>query len=85
MGLQRTFAGLAYSDKKKVTRRERFLAEMNTVMPWAELTALIAPHYPRPHAGAGRPAMPLERCSGSTVCSSGSICPIQPRKCALRQ
>ncbi len=60
MGLQRTFAGLAYSDKKKVTRRERFLAEMNAVMPWAELTALIAPHYPRPHAGAGRPAMPLE-------------------------
>lgn len=60
MGLQRTFAGLAWSDKKKVTRRERFLAEMNAVIPWAELRALIAPYYPRPHGGAGRPAMPLE-------------------------
>jgi transposase, IS5 family len=60
MGAQRTFAGLAWSDKKKVTRRERFLAEMNAVIPWAELTALIAPHYPRAHEGAGRPAMPLE-------------------------
>lgn len=60
MGLQRTFAGLAYAAKKKVTRRERFLAEMNAVIPWAELTALIAPHYPRPTAGPGRPAMPLE-------------------------
>lgn len=60
MGLQRTFAGLAYSDKKKVTRRERFLAEMNAVIPWADLRGLIAPHYPKAHAGAGRPAMPLE-------------------------
>lgn len=59
MGLQRTFAGLAWSDKKKVTRRERFLAEMNVVIPWAELTALIAPHYPTTHKSGGRPAMPL--------------------------
>lgn len=60
MSAQRTFAGLAWSDKKKVTRRERFLAEMNAVIPWADLTALIAPHYPRTHRGPGRPAMPLE-------------------------
>ena len=50
--------GLAWSDKKKVTRRERFLAEMNAVMPWAALVALIAPHYPT--AGRGRRPMPLE-------------------------
>lgn len=60
MGAQRTFAGLAWADKKKVTRRERFLAEMNAVMPWAEVRALIAPHYPTTHGGPGRPAMPLE-------------------------
>jgi len=59
MGAQGTFAGLAWSDKKKVTRRERFLAEMNAVVPWVELTALIAPHYPTTHRGPGRPAMPL--------------------------
>lgn len=58
MGSQRTFAGLAWSDKKKVTRRERFLAEMNAVIPWAELVAIIAPQYPKPQRG--RPPMPLE-------------------------
>ena len=58
MGTQRTFAGLAWSDKKKVTRRERFLAEMNAVIPWAELIALILPHYPT--AGRGRRPMLLE-------------------------
>ena len=60
MGEQRTFAGVAWARKKKVTRREQFLAEMNAVIPWAPLTALIAPHYP--NAGRrGRPPMPLER------------------------
>ena len=58
MGAQRTFAGLAWSAKKKVTRRERFLAEMNAVIPWAALVAVIAPHYPKPKRG--RPPMPLE-------------------------
>lgn len=57
MSEQHTFAGLAWSTKKKVTRRERFLAEMNAVIPWAELSALIAPHYPT--AGRGRPPMAL--------------------------
>ena len=45
--------------KGKTTRRERFLAEMNAVMPWAKLVALIEPHYPK--AGNGRQPMPLER------------------------
>jgi len=59
MSVQRTFAGLAWDSKKKVTRREQFLAEMNAVVPWKALLALIAPHYPTPERG--RPAMPLER------------------------
>lgn len=58
MGEQRTFAGEAWAAKKRVTRRERFLAEMNAVIPWAALVALVAPHYPRPKRG--RPPMPLE-------------------------
>ena len=57
MDQQQTFAGLAWSQKKKVTRRERFLGEMDRVIPWAQLEALIAPHYPR--AGRGRRPMPL--------------------------
>lgn len=57
MAEQQTFAGLAWSGKKKVTRRERFLSEMDAVIPWRELTALVAPHYPT--KGKGRPPMPL--------------------------
>jgi len=60
MGSQRTFAGLAWAEKKRVTRRERFLAEMNAVIPWAELVAVIAPHYPKAKRRRGRPPMPLE-------------------------
>jgi transposase, IS5 family len=56
---QTTFASLAWSAKGKTTRRERFLAEMNAVMPWRKLVALIEPHYPK--AGDGRRPLPLER------------------------
>jgi IS5 family transposase len=59
MGDQRTFADLAWQHKGKVTRRERFLAEMDAVIPWADLRALIAPHYPK--AGNGRQPIGLER------------------------
>ena len=55
---QTTFASLAFDGKKKQTRRERFLAEMEAVVPWAALLAVIEPHYPK--AGRrGRPPMPL--------------------------
>jgi transposase, IS5 family len=59
MGEQRTFAGIAWSQKGKVTRRERFLAEMDAVIPWAQLFALIAPYYPQ--AGRGRQPLGLEK------------------------
>jgi transposase, IS5 family len=56
---QTTFASLAWSSKGKVTRRERFLAEMNAVIPWARLLGLIEPHYPK--AGKGTQPLPMER------------------------
>jgi IS5 family transposase len=56
---QTTFASLAWNAKGRTTRRERFLAEMNAVVPWARLTTLIEPHYPK--GTGGRPTMPLER------------------------
>ena len=59
MGTQRTFAGLAWSQKGKVTRREQFLAEMDRVIPWAQLIALIAPYSPK--AGKGRQPLGLEK------------------------
>lgn len=55
---QTTFASLAWSNKGKVTRRERFLAEMDAVMPWTRLLVLIEPHYPSD--GLGRPRKDLE-------------------------
>lgn len=58
MSEQRTFASLAWSAKGKVTRRERFLAEMDAVIPWSRLLRLIEPHYPR--ATVGRPPHALE-------------------------
>jgi IS5 family transposase len=35
----------------KKTRREQFLAEMDAVMPWAELLSLVEPHYPKGEQG----------------------------------
>jgi len=59
MSKQQTFAGLAWKDKGKVTRRERFLAEMDAVMPWPRLLAVIEPYYPK--AGGGRKPVGLEK------------------------
>src|SRR5690606_6684477 len=59
MSDQHTFAGLVWNSKGKVTRRERFLAEMDRVIPWARLLALVEPHYPK--RGRGRPPLGLEK------------------------
>jgi len=56
---QQTLAGL--EKYAKTTRRAQFLAEMERVVPWAELCALIEPHYPKGSAEGGRPPIPLER------------------------
>ena len=56
---QRTFASMAWEGKGKVTRRERFLAEMDAVIPWPRLLALIEPYYPK--AGQGRQPLGLEK------------------------
>ena len=43
---------MAYDQKKKKTRKERFLGEMDAVLPWDLLLAPILEHYPK--AGGGR-------------------------------
>ena len=58
MSEQRTFASMAWQHKGKVTRRERFLAEMDRVIPWARLVGLISPSYPKP--GRGRRPIGVE-------------------------
>ncbi|MBW3628076.1 MAG: transposase, partial [Gemmatimonadetes bacterium] len=55
---QTTFAGLAWTQKRKQTRRERFLGEMDQVIPWQRLIVLVEPHYKNP--GRGRQPMGLE-------------------------
>jgi IS5 family transposase len=57
---QGTFAESSFERYRKPTRREEFLAQMNTVVPWEKLTALIEPVYPTGE-GAGRPPIGLER------------------------
>src|ERR1700683_2344510 len=56
---QTTFASVAWEKKGKITRRERFLSEMDAVIPWSRLLALIEPHYPR--AGNGTQPKPMEQ------------------------
>lgn len=59
MSDQETFASMAWNHKGKVTRREQFLVEMDAVIPWAVLVALIEPHYPK--AGRGRQPLGVEK------------------------
>jgi len=58
---QLTLAANEFERFRKPTRREKFLAEMNAVVPWAELVQLIEPYYPRATSAGGRPAAGLER------------------------
>ncbi len=57
---QQTFAAIPFEQSRKSTRRERFLDEMNRVVPWAELVAVIEPVYPKAD-GPGRPPVGIER------------------------
>jgi len=56
--------GFGVAEQGKQTRRERFLAEMDAIIPWAQLLELIEPHYPK--AGNGRPPLGPEN-SGTIV------------------
>lgn len=55
---QQSLASLTYEGMKKRTKREKFLNEMEQVVPWERLEVLIKPHYPR--VGKGRPPRGLK-------------------------
>ena len=57
---QFSFASLEYAGKKRQTRREKFLGEMERVVPWQRLEAVVEPHYPR-SGRVGRPPIGLQR------------------------
>ena len=56
---QPSFSSLSFDRPRKQTRREHFLAEMEIVVPWAALSALIEPHYPS--GERGRPPIGIEK------------------------
>ena len=51
--------GAGFETHRKRTRRDEFLDTMNAIVPWAELCAVVEPHYPK--RGNGRPPIGLER------------------------
>ncbi|AVK72199.1 hypothetical protein BJN34_0095 [Cupriavidus necator] len=55
MKRQISFAEVESHGKKRVTRRQRFLDEMESVVPWQRLLAAIEPYYPK-----GRRGRPIE-------------------------
>ena len=59
MQRQRSFAEAEYTGKRKQTRRDKFLAEMEQVVPWARLVSRLRPFYPK--GERGRPPVGLER------------------------
>jgi len=62
MPQQISFAQAEYEAKRKTTRRDRFLGEMDRVVPWAALLAMLSPYYyPKAGQGRGRPPIGLER------------------------
>ena len=56
---QPSFSQAEFADKKKITRREKFLARMEALIPWTKLLAVIEPFYPK--GERGRPPIGLER------------------------
>lgn len=58
--MQSSFSDLEYAAKKKLTRRDRFLAEIEAVTPWSAMVAELEPFYPKGE-GRGRPPIGLER------------------------
>ena len=48
---QSSFSDLAYEHKKKTTRKERFLAEMDAILPWDKLLKPILRKYPQARTG----------------------------------
>ena len=56
---QPSFCQAEFATKKKTTRREKFLARMEALIPWPQLLAVIEPFYPK--GERGRPPIGLER------------------------
>ena len=66
--MQITFAEAEFASKKKQTRRDRLLADLDSLVPWAVLEAVIEPHYPKTDGKQGRP-WGFPGCCACTSCN----------------
>lgn len=57
---QTSFSDAEFASKKRLTRRERFLTEIEAATPWPAMVAALLPYYPKGD-GRGRPPMGLQR------------------------
>jgi IS5 family transposase len=55
---QQTLSDIEYGNRKRVTKREEFLAMMDKIVPWGAFVELIAPYYP--DGKRGRPPIGIE-------------------------
>ena len=70
---QLTLATGTFETHRKPPRREKFLADMEKVVPWQDLCAVIAPYYPK--GENGRP--PVGLCYGSRFPRlTAAVCPV---------
>ena len=69
---QQTLTG--FEKYGKTTRRAQFLADMDRIIPWPEMTAAVETVYPKISESGGRPPILWSGCCGSTSCSCGSTC-----------
>ena len=56
---QMSFASVNFERYAKITRRAKFLDEMDRILPWSHLCEIVRPHYPT--GDGGRPSIELER------------------------
>jgi len=54
---QMSFSDAEFTQKRRQTRKERFLTRMDEIIPWGLLERILEPHYPK--AGNGRRPYPL--------------------------
>jgi len=68
---QMRFPDVEYAGKRKQSRRERFLADIDQLVPWTGLLGLIEPLDPK--AGGGKDLTHWSRCSAFTCCKSARL------------
>ena len=67
--MQKSFSDLEYAAKKKLTRRDRFLAEIDNVTPWGKLHKLVEPSYRR----RTRTASAIRKCTSRRKAMTGTL------------